>query len=94
MSFITDQQTLVDLNLLGKHRRGSIYSLFSRVHTAGGERLLDELFRHPLTDADRARLGLPSEPVQHSPSKGPNPHKQPLKTLPPLGKRGMRDDDD
>ena len=51
MSFITDQQTLNDLNLLGKHRRGSIFSLFCKVHTTGGERLLEQMFRHPLTDA-------------------------------------------
>ena len=51
MSFITDQQTLNDLNLLGKHRRGSIFSLFCKVHTTGGERLLEQFFRHPLTDA-------------------------------------------
>ncbi len=49
MNFITDQQTLNDLNLLGKHRRGSIFSLFCKVHTRGGERLLEEMFRHPLT---------------------------------------------
>jgi DNA mismatch repair protein MutS len=52
MSFIIDQQTLNDLNLLGKHRRGSIFSLFYKVHTSGGERLLEQLFRHPLTDAE------------------------------------------
>lgn len=52
MSFITDQQTLNDLNLLGKHRRGSIFSLFYKVHTPGGERLLEQLFRYPLTDAE------------------------------------------
>src|SRR5216684_763767 len=51
MSFITDQQTLNDLNLLGKHRRGSIFGLFCKVHTTKGERLLEQLFRHPLTDA-------------------------------------------
>ena len=52
MSFITDQQTLNDLNLLGKHRRGSIFNLFYKVQTPGGERLLEKLFRHPLTDAE------------------------------------------
>src|ERR1700742_2130297 len=52
MSFITDQQTLNDLNLLGRHRRGSIFSLFYKVQTNGGERLLEEFFRQPLTDAD------------------------------------------
>ncbi|MBS1664616.1 MAG: DNA mismatch repair protein [Bacteroidetes bacterium] len=52
MNFITDQQTMNDLNLLGKHRRGSIFSLFCKVHTTGGERLLEQMFRHPLTDAE------------------------------------------
>jgi DNA mismatch repair ATPase MutS len=50
MSFIADRQTLDDLNLLGKYRAGSIYGLFNKVQTRGGEKLLDELFRHPLTD--------------------------------------------
>ena len=60
MSFITDQQTLNDLNLLGKHRRGSIFSLFCKVHTTGGERLMEEMFRHPLTndEAINQRSGL------------------------------------
>ena len=52
MSFIADKQTTDDLNLLGKHRPHSIYRIFCRVETAGGERLLEEMFRHPLTDAD------------------------------------------
>lgn len=51
MSFIADKQTLDDLNLLGKYKSNSVYSLFNKVQTAGGERLLDHMFRHPLTDA-------------------------------------------
>ena len=51
MSFITDKQTTDDLNLLGKFKAHSIFSLFNRVQTAGGERLLDDMFRHPLTNA-------------------------------------------
>jgi len=60
MNFITDQQTLNDLNLLGRHRRGSIISLFSQVRTRGGDRLLEDMFRHPLTDAEaiNRRSGL------------------------------------
>ncbi|MBS1605800.1 MAG: DNA mismatch repair protein [Bacteroidetes bacterium] len=60
MSFITDQQTFNDLNLLGRHRRGSVVSLFSQVRTRGGGRLLEEMFRHPLTDAEdiNRRSGL------------------------------------
>jgi DNA mismatch repair ATPase MutS len=48
-----DRQTLDDLNLTGKYRPGSIYSMFNRVKTAGGERLLDEVFGKPLTDAGK-----------------------------------------
>ncbi|HWV70642.1 MAG TPA: hypothetical protein VN040_02960 [Pseudosphingobacterium sp.] len=50
MSFTVDKQTLEDLNLLGKFTPGSIFSLFNKVHTGGGERLLQQLFKHPLTD--------------------------------------------
>jgi DNA mismatch repair ATPase MutS len=50
--FEADQQTLADLNLTGKYRPGSIFSLFNQVKTAGGERLLEELFNQPLVDAD------------------------------------------
>lgn len=52
MSFIADKQTLDDLNLLGKYKPGSIYSLFNKVRTRGGERLLDDIFRHPLSDPE------------------------------------------
>lgn len=50
MSFIADKQTTEDLNLLGKYKPGSVYSLFNTVKTRGGERLLDEMFRSPLSD--------------------------------------------
>jgi DNA mismatch repair protein MutS len=48
--FITDKQTLDDLNLLGRYRPDSVYNLFNQVHTAGGARLLESMFHHPLTD--------------------------------------------
>jgi DNA mismatch repair ATPase MutS len=59
-SFITDNQTLTDLNLLGKYRRGSIFSLFCKVQTLAGERMLDTMFRNPLDDAEaiNRRSGL------------------------------------
>ncbi|HEY4290877.1 MAG TPA: DNA mismatch repair protein [Puia sp.] len=50
MSFSADKQTTDDLNLLGKYKPGSVYTLFNTVRTRGGERLLDELFRSPLSD--------------------------------------------
>lgn len=53
MSFMTDQQTLTDLNIQGKFKAGSMFNLFNRVKTKGGEKLLEKLFRSPLTDAVR-----------------------------------------
>jgi len=50
-TFITDKQTLEDLNLLGKYKTGSMFNLFNRVKTRGGELLLEEMFRSPLTEA-------------------------------------------
>ncbi|WP_316834939.1 MutS-related protein [Pedobacter nutrimenti] len=50
MSFIADKQTLEDLNLLGKYKQHSIFSLFNKVQTTGGERLLSKMFENPMTD--------------------------------------------
>lgn len=50
MPFISDNQTLDDLNVPGKYRPGSVFSLFNQVVTAGGERRLEALFCEPLTD--------------------------------------------
>jgi len=52
MTFVTDKQTLADLNLLGKYKIGSMFNLFNRVKTRGGELLLEEMFRTPLTNAE------------------------------------------
>ena len=52
MNFIADRQTLEDLNLLGKYKQHSIFSLFNNVKTAGGEQLLSEMFQGPLSDPD------------------------------------------
>jgi DNA mismatch repair protein MutS len=52
MTFIADKQTLEDLNLLGKYRQHSIFSLFNKVITTGGEKLLSEMFHTPLCDPD------------------------------------------
>jgi len=51
MKFVTDKQTLEDLNLLGKYKTGSMFNLFNRVKTRGGELLLEEMFRAPLVSA-------------------------------------------
>ena len=51
MSFETDKQTLDDLNLLGKYKNNSVYGLYVGTVTRGGERKMEEMFLHPLTDA-------------------------------------------
>jgi len=50
-SFMTDQQTLQDLNLLGKYKPHSVYGLFNKACTRGGERLLEQMFNQPLVEA-------------------------------------------
>lgn len=51
MSFIADKQTLEDLNLLGKFKQNSVFSLFNKMETRGGERLLETMFKEPMTNA-------------------------------------------
>lgn len=51
MSFITDKQTLDDLNIFGRHDRGnSVYAIFNRTFTRGGGKLLEDMFALPLAD--------------------------------------------
>ncbi len=50
MEFVTDRQTLDDLNLLGRFKNNSIISLFNHTITSGGGRLLEKMFNHPLTE--------------------------------------------
>ncbi len=47
--FVTDKQTTDDLNLQGKFKKNSVFSLFNKTKTAGGERLLEAMFRQPLS---------------------------------------------
>lgn len=48
--FITDRQTLEDLNLLGRFKKDSIISIFDRTRTRSGRRILEDMFRNPLSD--------------------------------------------
>ncbi len=50
--FVTDKQTLDDLNILGRYKTNSIFSLFNQTVTMGGSRLLEKMFQHPLTSSD------------------------------------------
>lgn len=51
MSFIADKQTLEDLNIPGRYKNNSISRLFDQVITAGGSRVMENMFQSPLTDA-------------------------------------------
>lgn len=50
MQFNTDKQTLDDLNIFGKPGRDSIFTVFNQTHTRGGAGILEQMFRHPLSD--------------------------------------------
>ncbi|MBO9632551.1 MAG: DNA mismatch repair protein [Chitinophagaceae bacterium] len=55
MSFITDKQTIDDLNIFGKRGHQSVYEIFNRAATRGGAELLENMFRLPLAEADQIR---------------------------------------
>lgn len=52
-AFIADKQTADDLNLLGKFKQQSIYGLFNNLNTRGGEKILEQMFAHPLQDPEQ-----------------------------------------
>jgi DNA mismatch repair ATPase MutS len=52
MSFFADRQTLNDLNILGRHKNGSLARLFDGTITPGGTRLMDQMFQEPLADPE------------------------------------------
>jgi len=52
MYVATDEQTITDLGIFGQRNDNGIYDLYNRTHTRGGEAILKELFRHPLSDRE------------------------------------------
>ena len=52
MGFATDKQTLDDLNILGRYKNNSIFSLFNYTLTIGGGRLLEKMFQEPLASVE------------------------------------------
>lgn len=52
MSFKTDKQTLDDLMIFGRQNAKSIFELFNRTHSRGGARILNEMFRNPLSECE------------------------------------------
>ncbi|MGE9313061.1 MutS-related protein [Niabella sp. CJ426] len=48
----TDEQTIGDLEIFGKKTGSGIFDIYNQAHTRGGETLLGELFRQPLSDKE------------------------------------------
>lgn len=48
----TDEQTIDDLRIFGKRDNGGIYDLYNHTHTRGGESVLGDMFRHPLSNRE------------------------------------------
>ncbi len=46
----TDEQTIGDLGIFGNQSGNGIYDIYNHAHTRGGEKLLEEMFRAPLSD--------------------------------------------
>ena len=59
----TDDQTIEDLRIFGKRDSTGVFELYNRVHTKGGEELLKEMFRAPLSDKDL--INARSSIIQH-----------------------------
>lgn len=50
MALQSDEQTIGDLGIFSKQDGKGIYDIYNRTHTRGGESLLEEIFRRPLSD--------------------------------------------
>lgn len=46
----TDEQTIDDLRIFSKRDVSGIYDIYNNTHTRGGEKVLEALFRNPLSD--------------------------------------------
>ncbi|HEY8954279.1 MutS-related protein [Chitinophaga sp.] len=53
MILYTDEQTIEDLRIFGKRDVAGIYDIYNHTHTRGGEKILEEMFRRPLSDKDQ-----------------------------------------
>ena len=50
-AFLTDRQTMEDLNLLGRFKKDSIINIFDSTTTRNGRQMLESMFRSPMTTA-------------------------------------------
>ena len=51
--FITDRQTIEDLNLLGRFKKDSVINIFDRTSTRQGRQMLENMFRNPMVVAEQ-----------------------------------------
>ena len=58
MTFYTDNQTLSDLSIFGKNKKSSIYGLFCKTCTNAGARLLESMFKQPISDLEEIQKRL------------------------------------
>lgn len=58
--FLTDRQTMEDLNLMGRFKKDSIINIFDKTSTRSGRQMLESMFRAPMTSAveinERSRI--------------------------------------
>lgn len=52
MSYTIDNQTYIDLNLTGRYKTNSIFSLFNQTLTKGGSNIMEKAFSEPFTTAE------------------------------------------
>lgn len=55
MAFIIDKQTLTDLKIFNKPQSDSIFGIFNKVRTRGSARILEDMFRYPLSEPVKIR---------------------------------------
>lgn len=63
MNFRTDQQTLDDLNILGKPGKEAVFNIYNHTFTRGGADLLENMFLYPLTGV--AAINNRSQVIQY-----------------------------
>ena len=52
MAYSIDNQTYSDLNITGRYKQNSVFSIYNKTITNGASQLLEKLFIEPMTDAD------------------------------------------
>lgn len=53
MIFRVDKQTIDDLGIFGRIGEQNVYDIYNRATTSGGAQILEEMFRHPLSNKDK-----------------------------------------